>query len=118
LDLLWDNYNFIKEELNVFESYIKSKLPRRSGFLNEISRETILSGGKRLRPALVVLSGMTGKYEREKVFPIAAAIEILHTATLVHDDIIDNAKTRRGHPTVSEKHSINIAGYTGDFSVG
>jgi heptaprenyl diphosphate synthase len=114
-DVLWNKFGYLKEELIALDLYLKNKLPRRGGILYEVSGETVFSGGKRLRPALVILCGMLGTYDREKIFPIAAAIEMLHTATLVHDDIIDNAKTRRGYPSVSEKHSINMAIYTGDF---
>ncbi|HHW47572.1 MAG TPA: polyprenyl synthetase family protein [Clostridiaceae bacterium] len=112
---MWENCPFVKEELIAFESYIASKYPPGNSFLNNTSNEMILSGGKRLRPALVIISGMMGNYEREKIFPVAAAIETLHTATLIHDDIIDNAKTRRGQLTVSEKNGINLAVYTGDY---
>jgi len=63
----------------------------------------------------LIISGMMGNYDRKKIFPAAAAIETLHTATLIHDDIIDNAKTRRGQPTISEKNGINLAVYTGDY---
>lgn len=111
---MWENCNFVKEELAAFESYLNKKYSGNS-YLNDLSQRVIVSGGKRLRPALVIISGMMGNYEREKIFPAAAAIETLHTATLIHDDIIDNAKTRRGHPTVSEKNGINIAVYTGDY---
>lgn len=112
---MWDKHTFIKEELAALEDFINEKFPQEGGFLNDASKKVILSGGKRLRPMLSILSSMFGDYSREKVFPVAAAIETLHTATLVHDDIIDNAETRRGEPSVSAKHGINLAVYTGDY---
>ncbi|HOJ11754.1 MAG TPA: polyprenyl synthetase family protein [Clostridiales bacterium] len=112
---MWDNCSFVKDELEAFESYLKDKYKPRNRFLSDVSQKVISSGGKRLRPALVIISGMMGDYDRTKIFPAAAAIETLHTATLIHDDIIDNSKTRRGCPTVSEKHGINLAVYTGDY---
>lgn len=112
---MWDKYPSVKTELTDFEAYLQSKLPKRNEFLKQACSGVILSGGKRLRPAFTILSAMLGNYKRETAFPAAAAIEILHTATLIHDDIIDNAKTRRGQPTLSEKHSINLAVYTGDY---
>lgn len=112
---MWEKHNFIKEEMAALDSYIKEKFPQKGGFLNDASKQAMLSGGKRLRPMLLILSSMFGEYSREKVFPVAAAIETLHTATLVHDDIIDNAQTRRGEPSVSAKHGINLAVYTGDY---
>lgn len=112
---MWDNYPEIKTELAAFEEYLAGKLSSRNDFLQTACRNAVLSGGKRLRPAFTIITAMSGNYRREVVFPAAAAVEVLHTATLMHDDIIDCAKTRRGQPTVSEKHSINLAVYTGDY---
>jgi len=114
-NLMWSKDSFVVKELNAFEEYLRDKYKPGNSFLNNVSQKIIFSGGKRLRPALVIISGMMGEYDRNKIFPLAAAIETLHTATLVHDDIIDNAKTRRGQITTSEKHGINIAIYTGDY---
>lgn len=112
---MWDKQTCIKEEMAALEAYLGEKFPQDGGFLNQASQRVILSGGKRLRPMLLILSSMFGEYSRDKVFPVAAAIETLHAATLVHDDIIDNAETRRGEPSVSAKHGINLAVYTGDY---
>lgn len=112
---MWDKYPFIEAEVAALEAYILEKFPREGGFLDVASKNIINSGGKRLRPVLAILSAMFGEYSRAKVFPVAAALETLHTATLVHDDIIDNAETRRGQPSVSAKHGINMAVYTGDY---
>lgn len=112
---MWDNFPYIKEELSAFEEYLESKLSSRIKFLDTASKNVVLSGGKRLRPAFTIIAALHGDYNRERVFPAATAVEVLHTATLIHDDIIDNAKTRRGHLTISEKHNINLAVYTGDY---
>lgn len=112
---MWDRFPVIKEELAAFEDYLKSRLTSRIEFLDNASKEIVLSGGKRLRPAFTIIAALHGDYNRERVFPAAAAVEILHSATLIHDDIIDNAKTRRGIMTLSEKHNINLALYTGDY---
>lgn len=112
---MWDRHPFLKDEMTEFEKYIQREFPTGKGVMSVLSAEAIFSGGKRIRPALTVLSAMCGEYDREKVFPLAAAIEVLHTATLVHDDIIDDADMRRGKPTVSKKHGTNIAVYTGDY---
>ena len=68
-----------------------------------------------MRPALTVIGASFGSYNREKVVSIAGALEILHTATLVHDDIIDRSALRRGRTTVSEQYGMDLAVYTGDF---
>ncbi len=112
---MWSKYPEINQELGVIEDYIKKNTKARNKLLNEIVSELIEAGGKRLRPAFVVISAKFGKYERKKVVKMAAALEILHTATLVHDDIIDRAKLRRGRATVSGKYGLDMAVYTGDF---
>ena len=105
----------LNEELSLFEEHLHSKLPSKNGFLSNASNKVIFAGGKRLRPALTIAFAIAGKYDREKAFNLAAAIEILHTATLVHDDIIDNAKIRRGQPTINEENGTQLAVYTGDY---
>lgn len=112
---MWDNYPGIKTELAAFEEYLEGRLTKKNDFLREACRSAVMSGGKRYRPAFTIITAMSGVYNRQVVFPAAAAVEVLHAATLVHDDIIDNAKTRRGQPTLSEKHNINLAVYTGDY---
>ena len=112
---MWSKYPVINEELTAFEEYLETVLVSRSKFLTNASKDAVLSGGKRLRPAFTILAALHGEYDRKRVFPAAASVEILHAATLVHDDIIDNAKTRRGKMTLSEKHNTNLAVYTGDY---
>lgn len=112
---MWSKFPRIKEELSAFEEYLETKLASRNEFLMNASKDVVLSGGKRLRPAFTIIAALHGDYDRKIVFPAAASVEVLHAATLVHDDIIDNAKTRRGKLTVSEKHSTNLAVYTGDY---
>ena len=112
---MWSKFPVINEELTAFEEYLETVLVSRSEFLTNASKDAVLSGGKRLRPAFTILAALHGDYDRKRVFPAAASVEILHAATLVHDDIIDNAKTRRGKETLSEKHNTNLAVYTGDY---
>ena len=73
------------------------------------------SGGKRLRPALVVLSSKFYPTDAEKVASLAAAVETLHTATLIHDDLIDNAFLRRGNPTLNAMWTSAATVLTGDY---
>jgi heptaprenyl diphosphate synthase len=72
------------------------------------------AGGKRLRPALVLLSGHLGAYDQERLFTAAMAVELVHAATLVHDDVIDRAATRRGRPTVAAAAGSEAAIVIGD----
>lgn len=73
------------------------------------------TGGKRIRPALVLLSGRLGKYRREELLTLATSVEAVHTATLVHDDTIDGAATRRGIGTVSALWDAKVAILLGDY---
>lgn len=73
------------------------------------------AGGKRLRPALVLLAGMCGSYDLERLTPAAMAVELTHAATLVHDDVIDRSPTRRGRPTVAAAFGNEPALVIGDF---
>lgn len=77
-------------------------------------RDSLAAGGKRLRPLLVFCSAPLGHPEDELVAG-AAAVELLHVATLVHDDLIDGAKLRRGEPTVAHRFGAERAVETGDF---
>lgn len=71
--------------------------------------------GKQVRSALVLLSGKLGRYDRDRLVTLAAAIELVHTATLVHDDTIDEALTRRGLETVNAVWDGKVAILLGDF---
>jgi geranylgeranyl pyrophosphate synthase len=75
----------------------------------------LTSGGKRLRPLLLVLSAHMGEPASEDLLQAAVAIEVLHTATLIHDDIVDGADSRRGVPTTVAEYGREIAAATGDF---
>jgi len=75
----------------------------------------ISSGGKRIRPTLTILTGRMLGAEEEKLVILAAAIELLHTATLVHDDLIDGSLLRRGIPTLNSRWSPGATVLTGDF---
>lgn len=76
----------------------------------------LLSGGKRLRPVLFLLcSRAKGICPNEKAMPLATALELIHTASLVHDDILDGAKKRRGVETVNSKYGAQISVLVGDY---
>ena len=77
--------------------------------------DLFMAGGKRLRPALVLLAARCGSYEVERVLPAAMAVEVTHAATLVHDDVIDRSATRRGRPTVAASLGDEPAIVIGDF---
>jgi heptaprenyl diphosphate synthase len=73
------------------------------------------AGGKRIRPALVLLAARCGLYDLKRLTPAAMAVELTHAATLVHDDVIDRASVRRGRPTVAASLGDEPAIVIGDF---
>ena len=77
--------------------------------------ELLEAGGKRIRPALVLLAAMCGTYDPDRTIPAAMAVEVTHAATLIHDDVIDRSATRRGRPTVAAALGHEPAIVIGDF---
>ena len=88
-------YAPVKPELIKLESQLKSISQVNLPHLTKLLSYT-LSGGKGIRPALTLLSGKLYHYDLELLLPMATAVELMHTATLVHDDAIDNSPIRRG----------------------
>jgi geranylgeranyl pyrophosphate synthase len=77
--------------------------------------EALTAGGKRLRPILLVLSARMGEPEDGALLTASTAIEVLHTATLIHDDVVDKAGSRRGRPTTAAAYGREVAVATGDY---
>ena len=86
-----------------------------SGKLAELLTYSLKGGGKRIRPALTLLSGKPYNYDLDCLLPMATAVEIMHTATLVHDDAIDNSPVRRGRPTINKVWDDDKAILLGDY---
>ncbi|GAI45157.1 unnamed protein product, partial [marine sediment metagenome] len=93
-------YELVEEDLARVESQIKSVTEVDSPGLAELLSH-ILAGGKGIRPALTLLSGKFYHYNLDLLLPMATAVELMHTATLIHDDAIDNSTVRRGRPTIN-----------------
>jgi geranylgeranyl pyrophosphate synthase len=83
--------------------------------LKELLEYCIKNGGKRIRPAFTLLSGKFNNYNLARLVPMGAGVELLHTATLVHDDVVDNSDLRRGKPTVSKGWGSHAALLLGDY---
>lgn len=84
-------------------------------WLRRMLESTLTGGGKRLRPAISLLAGRLGEYDLERLVPMAASVELLHTATLVHDDVIDAAPERRGKPTAAVLFNNASSVMLGDY---
>lgn len=115
MNKFWNDYPALIDELNEIKEIIKKNIKSREKVLEESILPMIESGGKMLRPAFVILASKFGEYDAKKINNIAAVIEMLHMATLIHDDIIDDAKLRRGCDTIQYKFGKDYAVYTGDF---
>ncbi len=83
--------------------------------VNQVGAHIIKSGGKRLRPALVVLSANAFGYQGKQHYDLATVVELIHTATLLHDDVVDESKLRRGHATASALFGNAASVLVGDF---
>ena len=105
----------IAEELREFEGRIHSSIAADLGPMAEAMEHVVTAGGKRLRPALVILSARLGNADIDEIFNVSMGIEFIHTATLVHDDLIDSAPTRRGIPTIHHALGPNPAIIIGDY---
>ena len=81
----------------------------------QISHYLQAGGGKRLRPALLLLSSKFCGYEGPAAVPLAAVMELLHSATLIHDDVIDKAETRRGRPSINRRWGNHLSVLAGDW---
>lgn len=86
-----------------------------AGLIADIGVHLVEAGGKRLRPALYFLAARCGEAGQKSVLPLAVAIEMIHMATLVHDDVIDNADVRRGISTANAKWGNQLAVLSGDY---
>lgn len=108
-------YSFLNSDINIIEKTLEETIQSESILLRQASMHTLQAGGKRIRPVFVLLAGKFGQYDIERMKNVAVALELIHMASLVHDDVIDDAELRRGKPTVKSKWDNKTAMYTGDF---
>lgn len=118
MDKFWDEYPIIKNDLSYVVEIMEKNVKCKDKVIENSILDLIYSGGKLLRPAFVLISSRFGEVNRDKACSLAAVIEMLHMATLVHDDIIDDSKLRRGSETIQSKYGKDYAVYIGDFLFG
>lgn len=112
------DYKEVYEQLESVKEIIININRSSEEFLNESIDYLVASGGKMLRPAFIILGSQFGDLEQKddkKIRTLAAAVETLHLATLIHDDIIDESRLRRGQTTIQAKYSKEYAVYMGDY---
>ena len=113
--LLSKIYEPIQEDLAKVEDSLRSISKVDFSWLSEMLEYSLSGGGKRIRPALTLLAGKFYDYNLDYLQPMAAAVELMHTATLVHDDAIDKSLVRRGRPTINSVWGEEKAVLLGDY---
>lgn len=108
-------YEPIREGLAEVEENLAATAKVDSPFLARLLKHVLQNGGKRIRPALTLLAGKFYKFDLKLLVSMATAVELLHTATLVHDDTVDKSLTRRGKPTVNSLWGGAKAVLLGDY---
>ena len=105
----------IKDDIEAVDQLILDRLSSDVVLINQIGHYIINSGGKRLRPLLVLLAARACGYEGKEHLTMAAVIEFIHTSTLLHDDVVDESDTRRGNKTANEVWGNAASVLVGDF---
>jgi geranylgeranyl pyrophosphate synthase len=111
-------FDLIKDDLRRVETRLHDVPLRSDSDLNLVAEaigHLLDAGGKRIRPALTLLTGRLYLCDPDKIISMAAAVEMLHTATLVHDDVVDGSLLRRGSPTLNARWSPGATILTGDY---
>jgi octaprenyl-diphosphate synthase len=106
----------VAKELAEVERRIQARIASRADLISEVTTYVLGSSGKRVRPALLLLSARLCGYDRgERDVDLAVVAEFMHAATLIHDDIIDNAQKRRGQPSANARWGSHVSVLAGDF---
>ncbi|MGB1173420.1 MAG: polyprenyl synthetase family protein [Marinobacterium sp.] len=105
----------IEPQFDAVTDYILNNLGSNVPLVEKIAHHIVEGGGKRLRPLLVLLSANAAGYKGEEHIPLAAVIEFIHTATLLHDDVVDNSDLRRGNATANAQWGNAPSVLVGDF---
>lgn len=113
--LVADLKSIVSDDLNGVDKLILSSLYSEVPLIQEIGHYIIRGGGKRLRPLLVLLCAKACGYSGAKHIAMATVVEFIHTATLLHDDVVDESAQRRGYPTANSKWGNEAAVLVGDF---
>ena len=105
----------IQAELNSFQHYFENSLKSHVFLINQVMKYVIAQKGKKMRPMLLLLSARLSGECTEQTYSAATLVEVLHTATLVHDDVVDEAETRRGLPSINSIWRNKISVLIGDY---
>jgi len=107
--------NLIKDDLVLVEANLKKNLSCDVSLISKVGEYVLMSGGKRLRPVLLLLSSGLCGYSGNRHIPLASVMEFIHTATLLHDDVVDNAVIRRGNTSANSLWGNEASVLIGDY---
>ncbi len=109
------SFDYIEDELKMVESLFETHLATETPLIQRVAKYVISSGGKRIRPILLLVSSKICGYKGDDRIPLAAVIEFIHTATLLHDDVVDNAPLRRGKSSANTVFGNEASVLVGDY---
>ena len=105
----------VSDDFNAVNNLILNKIQAQSGLIDDLANHIVQSGGKRLRPLIVLLASRACNYKGHHHISLAAMVEFFHTATLLHDDVIDESTLRRGRETANEIWGSKASILVGDY---
>lgn len=112
---LQELYALISPDMQAVDKVIRDRLYSDVVLVRQVAEYIINSGGKRMRPALVLLAALALKYQGQHHYELAAVVEFIHTATLLHDDVVDESDLRRGRDTANAMFGNAASVLVGDF---
>lgn len=112
---LSDIYGSVQSELSEVEAQMQRAMQALTPRLGEVATYFLEQSGKRIRPLMTILAAKLGSAERVPIVKIAAALELVHLGSLVHDDVVDEAELRRGRASVNSRDGNKVAVLLGDF---
>jgi octaprenyl-diphosphate synthase len=107
--------NDLKDDLVLYNKYLSDSLESKVGLINKVLKYVMKSKGKQFRPMLCILSSKLAGNSNNMTFLSASTVEMLHVATLLHDDVVDNSYLRRGWPTINKIWGNKLAILIGDY---
>lgn len=111
-------YQLVQHDLKCVDALIRQRVQSEISLINDVAMHIIAAGGKRIRPALTLISSQLCQYSGDRHIALAACVEFIHTATLLHDDVVDESKLRRGMATANEMFGNKASVLVGDFLLG
>ena len=111
-------FDVIQSDLDVLNEGLIGAVSSPVALVNEVGTHLVTAGGKRIRPALCLLAARGSKeFSLERILPLAEALELIHTASLVHDDVIDEADTAGVNPRLMPNGTIRLRFWAGTISL-